>query len=493
MRSTLHGICIAAATVPLGLADQDIVPPAVTQLFLASDPSPGDTYRQGTRIKVGVVFSEELVVSGSPELALRIGQTPRFASLGYRFSVDGIDSGLGFEYIVNEFDSDPDGISIAADALSLNEGLIGDSSGNNAQLSLDGLAIEDYPGHKVDGTLKPAHNIILRVVRVTPDWHGYDIPNGGGWPAAVESRESEYLKYFEGAIWEERKAIHFYEFGNDFNPNSAPSSGSLTATRESYAVAKFEGLPEASYEVEGWGRRSAFIRQAFDTFTAYLVSRYPDSVHHLMYSGHGGPGGLLFAAQMLAEDANKMLANWTSLLGRPLGVVDMGGPCTKGSFLDLENFCPFASYYVASDLPNGGYTFDQWTIEKYHETNPESQYHTLFAESSSLRDALIGRIDLRRKAYEYSRMNMVDSGTKQANYLYSCKDFGRFGPNFRRFLEQVKDASYTINDDLLRFSLKHGASHELIHGFLEVIDHRADNKDFFPWDENRYGMLMPAN
>ena len=37
-------------------------------------------------------------------------------------------------------------------------------------------------------------------------------------------------------------------------------------------------------------------------------------------------------------------------------MIDMGGPCTKGSFSDLDNFSDYATYYVASDLPNGGYT-----------------------------------------------------------------------------------------------------------------------------------------
>ena len=104
-------------------------------------------------------------------------------------------------------------------------------------------------------------------------------------------------------------------------------------------------------------------------------------------------------------------------MGRPLGVIDTGGPCNKGSFSDLENFCSHARYYVASDLPNGGYTPDDWTIEKHRETDPESQYHRLFAETSSLQEALVGRIDIRRRRYEYSRINMTESRTQQANYL----------------------------------------------------------------------------
>jgi len=61
-----------------------------------------------------------------------------------------------------------------------------------------------------------AHNVIVRVVVVDPGWHGFEVR--GGWPAAVPVKESESLKYFEVAVWEERGAIHFYEFDNRFDP-----------------------------------------------------------------------------------------------------------------------------------------------------------------------------------------------------------------------------------------------------------------------------------
>ena len=331
------------------------------------------------------------------------------------------------------------------------------------------------------------HNVILRVVRVTPDWHAYDI-SGGGWPAAVPDKESESLKYFEVAIWEETEAIHLYEFDNEFDSRLGMREGGtpqqMTAHRESYRIMQVTGLPET------WTERSRRIRLAFADFASYLVSRYPDSDHHLMYSGHGGPGGQLFAGQLSYQDANDMLSHWTRSLGRPMGVVDMGGPCAKGSFSDLENFCQYARYYIASDLNNGGYTFDDWTYEKYAETQPELQYHRLFAETSNLRDALVGRINLKRKAYEYSRANMTESRTEQANYLYSCKEFANnFSRNFRAFLHETS-AEYSILTDLYDYMVCNQASDELIESFDDVIVHRADNKDFYQWEESRNGMMM---
>ena len=209
-----------------------------------------------------------------------------------------------------------------------------------------------------------------------------------------------------------------------------------------------------------------------------------------MYNGHGGPGGALLAAQLNNADAYEFLNFWSTSLERALGVIDMGGPCTKGSFADLDNFCDSARYYVASDLPNGGYTMDDWTFEKDHETDPETQYHNLFFTNPSLEETLKDRIDLKRKAYEYSRNNMITNQVAQANYLYSCTEFHKFSPDFKSFLGSVR-VDYNISDDLYQYMIVNKAAQTLIEQFKNVIVHKADNKDFFEWSEVRNGILMP--
>ena len=169
------------------------------------------------------------------------------------------------------------------------------------------------------------HNVMVRVVVVTPDWHGYHTV--GGWPTAVSVKESDVLKFFEVAIWEETKSIHFYEFNNDFDSYGYDTPQQVTSIRETYAIMRFDGLPEP------WTKaRSQFIRQAFADFTAHLADRYPDSDHHLMYNGPGGPGGQLFEAQLSYRDADGLLRSWTQALGRPLGVIDMGGHPKRDPF-----------------------------------------------------------------------------------------------------------------------------------------------------------------
>ena len=172
-----------------------------------------------------------------------------------------------------------------------------------------------------------------------------------------------------------------------------------------------------------------------------------------------------------------------------MGVIDMGGPCAKGSSDDLANFCRYSMYYVASDINNGGYTMDDWTHEKYIETHPETQYHRLFASNDELEEALIDRIDLRRKRYEYSRNNMVSRSVEQGNYLYSCAEFSTFRSAFAEFLGQP--VVHETHRDLYQFLVANEAGPDLIEGFERVFVHRADNRDFFEWEVVANGMSSP--
>mgnify|MGYP000586752500 CR=1 FL=1 len=331
-------------------------------------------------------------------------------------------------------------------------------------------------------------NIILRVVRVTEDWMPY--ASTDGWTNAVKAgnKETESVKYFEVAIWEETDSIHLYAFDNEFDPFYGLSPGITDEQkieyREAYRVLMLEGMPEAS----SYQERSDFLRDSFIEISNYIVNQFPDADHHLMFSGHGGPGGRLFEAQLDVDDVAIFLDSWTSNLGRNLGVVDMGGPCNKGSLADLKSFCRYADYYIASDLPNGGYIFDEFTGEKYDETSPELQYHQLVANSSNLKEVLTKRIDLKRKHYEYSVNNMTENKVEQGNYLYSCSSYQDFNVAFEEFVHGRSD--YTITDDLLYYLESNNAPEELIGKFNEMIPYSADNRDFFEWEVESNGLLM---
>ena len=123
--------------------------PRVNNISVLLRPALGDTYGVGEVIFVAVFFNENVFITttGSAQLEITVGANKRqaVASLS-RQSLHQII----FEYTVVEGDLDTDGISIAANKLSLNGGFtINDGNGNAALLFHEPLATQS--GHKVNG------------------------------------------------------------------------------------------------------------------------------------------------------------------------------------------------------------------------------------------------------------------------------------------------------------------------------------------------------
>ena len=91
--------------------------PAVSGVAIASSPADGSSYATDENIDVEVTFNYPVTVTGTPRLALGIGSATRQAA--YRTHSG---STASFRYQASAADIDRDGISIAADALTLNGG-----------------------------------------------------------------------------------------------------------------------------------------------------------------------------------------------------------------------------------------------------------------------------------------------------------------------------------------------------------------------------------
>ena len=156
----LGGILAAIAVLflvnasPIAFAQTDTIAPTISSVAVTSDPGNG-IYGIDDSIEVTVTFSEDVTVTGTPQLELHIGATPKTA--GYD-SVDG--SAVVFSYTVAEGDSDNDGFAISANRLTLNGGSIRDAADNDADLSHDALSAQE--GHQVDG-IRPRVNAVNRV------------------------------------------------------------------------------------------------------------------------------------------------------------------------------------------------------------------------------------------------------------------------------------------------------------------------------------------
>ena len=149
------------------LAQTDTTAPTISSIAITSDPDENDAdlgaynlggpgrvsestnwasgvYRIGDEVQVTVTFSENVTVTGSPQLEL--ATDPRNRTAAYE-SAEG--SGVVFSYTVAQGDWDNNGIAISANKLTLNGGSIKDAANNDADLSHNALAAQD--GHKVDG------------------------------------------------------------------------------------------------------------------------------------------------------------------------------------------------------------------------------------------------------------------------------------------------------------------------------------------------------
>ncbi|MCY4012691.1 MAG: autotransporter outer membrane beta-barrel domain-containing protein [Gammaproteobacteria bacterium] len=127
--------------------------PAVVASIEVVGPASGDTFILDDRIEVRVVFSEAVVVLGSPTIDLEIGATVRTAAyvLGSRTDT------LVFHYRVVAGDEDDDGVSIPADALPA--GSITDVAGNPADLALG--AVRTRFRFNVDGVVPVIDDVTI--------------------------------------------------------------------------------------------------------------------------------------------------------------------------------------------------------------------------------------------------------------------------------------------------------------------------------------------
>ena len=124
-------------------------PPKVRRISLISSPDRGETYGFRETVEVEVEFDRAVAASGTPQVALTIGTQTRHATyFGWR------SDALFFRLFVRKADRDEDGISIAANALSLSGGTIKSADGST-DADLAHGAVGPDPTRKVNGSREP--------------------------------------------------------------------------------------------------------------------------------------------------------------------------------------------------------------------------------------------------------------------------------------------------------------------------------------------------
>ena len=121
----------------------------VSTVQLTGTPASGATYRLGEQIEVAVTFTEAVTVTGTPQLGLTIGSQTRQAVYDAAQSKGTL---AVLSYYVQATDADADGISIAANALTLNGGTITLASDTTTAAALDHAGVGTDDTRKVDGS-----------------------------------------------------------------------------------------------------------------------------------------------------------------------------------------------------------------------------------------------------------------------------------------------------------------------------------------------------
>ena len=122
----------------------DTTAPTVASLSITSRTGTDGYYGVGDKIEISVTFSETVLVTGEPTIEIEVGDNERDADYD---STD--ETRVKFAYVVQDDELDTDGITVAANAISLNGGTIKDPAQNAA--TLDHVAIMANSAHQVDG------------------------------------------------------------------------------------------------------------------------------------------------------------------------------------------------------------------------------------------------------------------------------------------------------------------------------------------------------
>lgn len=385
-----------------------------------------------------------------------------------------------------------------------------DETVNDKAYSIDFLEPRTPYVHKDIASIESIPNVILNVVTADDDgFWDYESEASGFFRATISYADpfkiSENLIYYDAVIWKDSNIISLYQLSNDYDyfyELTGATNAELKAYREQYLIMDFDmfptltddglvNFPEQTTDFFTYLTEvpSEYLKYVFEQFAEVLVQRHPDADHHLTYIGHGAPGGHLFEALMLEDDVVEFLDTWTKSLGKRLGIIDMGGPCDKGSMLDLLAFSPFSRYYIASDLPNGGYDFDNFTIEIYDKTNVNYQYHSLFNTHEDLGNVVEARIALKRERYKYSKNHMIENKVEQVNYAYDSEAFLAFHTAFSTWIDP-DSIIQEWGEDTLTFMQRNDAPDSLIEMYEKIFFAKADNRDFFEWEETIQGLHL---
>lgn len=327
----------------------------------------------------------------------------------------------------------------------------------------------------------------LMVVRAA--WEAYD---SNSWERSGLISDLDRYQDYDATIMD--TTVHLYKFSKDFNPLLASwiyGGEEWVKYRESFCVAKFS-LPHSSdeYILEEREIWSHTLMEGFKVFFKYIVDHTPSIVYGVKNVGHGGSANRTFLSIMYEDDTQELFQYWNSLIGRKLDFFDMHTVCAESSLYNLDAYAKFFDYVMVSDLNVGGYTFDNFNLEQYLETDNMQQYpYIMNDESYNLLDQLTEIINILELRWDYSINNIIANQVKQSDGIFDLSKYARLINELKKIdgIENVNFEDY--NSDLFTY-IKSLDNSVLESYFTNFRTHYISNKDFFTWDSETFGIRM---
>ena len=323
--------------VPVMITDNDA---AVSSVSVSSTPllpldsTSKDTYGLGETITFDAQFTSPVAVTGTPTFTFVVGTTDTTAS--YR---EGSGTGtLTFSYEVQASDADTDGISWAADKLSLAGGTVY-RQGTTTAATLTHTAQSALSGHKADGTMSAIS--APQFAAATAARSVAENTASGNVGAAVAAADADGDTVYHsvsatGASFAERE--HLAAFNRHFSLN--PGSGQITV--RTGAALDHEARPSgyvvtisATDREDAAGEPEQPPYTADDTVTLTITLENVDEDGTVAITGSPTAGATL-TASVSDLDGSVVVGSWQwSRASSPTGTfTDITG-ATQGSYLVL--------------------------------------------------------------------------------------------------------------------------------------------------------------
>lgn len=318
----------------------------------------------------------------------------------------------------------------------------------------------------------------LSVLRVETNFADWDQLS---WEQAAPIKETETFQWFEATIYEASQgenvpnAIHLYKFDDEFDPMLwfTLTSEEWINYRESYVIARVN-IPEG-LDTEA---KSRVLSEAFIQLFSIMVADTPSLHYGLRYAAHGSGTGSLFGGAINPADAQWLLENMNSIIGRRLDFLDMSHNCLESTTPMHGNFYMYFDYIVASDWLMGGYAPN---MDHFFDTDPDYMFPLIMTPDKSIRDGLEDIIDIVRLRWEYSMETMIENKVMQALYLFDAHEYETLVSMVYQEMSTNPVEMNLYYDDLYTYVFSLG-NNDIENQFEALRIYYKDNKDFFTWE-----------